>query len=241
MRPVRLERSRLCAACTHACSLSITGCRPGTCQIHKLTDVSGWAKWSKTKRDFMAETSTSGCHLCIIIAHAFDEASVATFSKMDMTESLHLCFSYRTVERDPSGSLDWGQRTRMTINDIALENHLPDEFWLQIRPDLDSTFDELVIDLRIRPLQGITIIRYAGTLSNESFRNRHCLHTHDRAGATCLDNEQSEPTTSIKMDQEMCSVTSYVQSLSTAEARMATQETCVCWLKVATTKTHCLV
>jgi hypothetical protein len=172
MRPVRLERSRLCAACTHACSMSINGCRPGTCHIHTyksrndgsglyssngLTDVSGWAKWSKTKRDFIAETSTSGCHLCIIIAHAFDPESVATFAKIDASEILNLCFSYRTVERDPSGGLDWGQRTRMTINDITLQTHLPDEFWLQIRPEVGCVLNELLIDLRLRLLQGMFV------------------------------------------------------------------------------------
>ncbi|RGP69221.1 hypothetical protein FLONG3_7857 [Fusarium longipes] len=168
MRPGRLERSRLCSACLHACSHAATGCGPLACHLHrssssntvydgqprnKLTDVTGWAKWSKTKAEFMAETKTSGCHLCILIAHAFDEASVAQFSKMDKSEIIQLCFNYRTAERDPGGNLDWGQRTRMTIDNITLDNNLPDEFWLQIRPDQNSTFDELLIDLRMRPLQ----------------------------------------------------------------------------------------
>ncbi|RGP74044.1 hypothetical protein FSPOR_1739 [Fusarium sporotrichioides] len=72
---------------------------------------------------------------------------------MEDSENLHLYFSYRTVERDPSGNLDWGQRTRMTLNEITLQTHLPDEFWLKIRPGDDSALDELQIDLRLRLLQ----------------------------------------------------------------------------------------
>lgn len=174
MRPTPLERSRLCAACSHACAQSIIGCGPVTCQIHwsqykleerqyisdtrqdwdRLSDVSGWAKWSKTKRAFLAETNSSGCHLCIIIAHAFDDASKRTFGEMEPAEEVQLCFAYRTIERDPSGMLDWQERTSMSINDITLENHLPDEFWLQIRPGKNSLFTKLYIDLRLRPLQG---------------------------------------------------------------------------------------
>lgn len=152
----------------------MVGCGPITCKTHwsqynlekrqyisdnrqhwdRLSDVSGWAKWSKTKRDFLAETSHSGCHLCIIIAHAFDDASKETFKELDISEELHLCFAYRSIERDPSGTLDWEERTSMTINDITLESHLPDEFWLQIRPNKGSVFTKLYIDLRLRPLQG---------------------------------------------------------------------------------------
>src|SRR6478735_2155362 len=134
MRPAPLERSRLCDACTHACSMSIVGCTPYTCQTHRsrftsneqnsyhrswdvLSDVSRWAKWSKTKRDFLAETSSSGCHLCIIIAHAFDEKSKETFQSLGSDEVIRLCFKYRTVERDPSGKLNWDERTSMAITD----------------------------------------------------------------------------------------------------------------------------
>ncbi|KAF5257806.1 hypothetical protein FOXYS1_11655 [Fusarium oxysporum] len=170
MRPAPLERSRLCDACTHACSMSIVGCTPYTCQTHRsrftskeqnsyhrswdvLNDVSRWAKWSKTKRDFVAETSSSGCHLCIIIAHAFDEKSKETFQSLGSDEVIRLCFKYRTVERDPSGKLDWDERTSMAITDIALGIHLPDEFWLAIRSDRESVLGEVSFDLRIRPLQ----------------------------------------------------------------------------------------
>ncbi|KAF4342847.1 hypothetical protein FBEOM_3192 [Fusarium beomiforme] len=41
----------------------------------------------------------------------------------------------------------------MPINDITLASHLPDEFWMAIRPDNGSVLDELSIDLRIKPLQ----------------------------------------------------------------------------------------
>ncbi|KAH7191703.1 heterokaryon incompatibility protein-domain-containing protein [Fusarium flagelliforme] len=173
MRPSPLERSRLCAACSHACAQSIIGCGPVTCPIHwsqynlekrqyisdirqdwdRLSDILGWAKWSKTKREFLAETNSSGCHLCIIIAHAFDDASKETFGEMEPAKELQLCFAYRTIDRDPSGMLDWQERTSMSINDITLESHLPDEFWLQIRPGKDSVFTKLYIDLRLRPLQ----------------------------------------------------------------------------------------
>ncbi|KAG8666722.1 hypothetical protein FPOAC2_11843 [Fusarium poae] len=191
--------------------MSINGCRPGTCHIHTyksrndgsglyssngLTDVSGWAKWSKTKRDFIAETSTSGCHLCIIIAHAFDPESVATFAKIDASEILNLCFSYRTVERDPSGGLDWGQRTRMTINDITLQTHLPDEFWLQIRPEVGCVLNELLIDLRLRLLQetegkhilNTELRQHASTLNNQNLQLaskwiKKCVRSHHMCGA----------------------------------------------------------
>ncbi|KAL5593133.1 hypothetical protein FOBRF1_012235 [Fusarium oxysporum] len=170
MRPAPLERSRLCDACTHACSMSIVGCTPYTCQTHRsrftsneqnsyhrswnvLNDVSRWAKWSKTKRDFVAETSSSGCHLCIIIAHAFDEKSKETFQILGSDEVIRLCFKYRTVERDPSGKLDWDERTSMAITDIALGVHLPDEFWLVIRSGRESVLGDVSFDLRIRPLQ----------------------------------------------------------------------------------------
>ncbi|QPC64344.1 hypothetical protein HYE67_006575 [Fusarium culmorum] len=206
MRPVRLERSRLCAACAHACSMAIIGCRPGTCQIHtfnyrddgsgtynrhEYSHVSEWAKWKKKKGDFTAETNTSGCHLCIIIAHAFDEASVATFAKMDAKETLYLCFSYRSIERDPSGGLDWKQRTRMTIDDINLQTHLPDEFWLKIRPEDNSVLNKLVIDLRIRMLQendGKHVLKtepkqHASTLNSQNLQVasqwiKKCLSSH---------------------------------------------------------------
>ncbi|KAL9564128.1 hypothetical protein ACKAV7_011635 [Fusarium commune] len=170
MRPAPLERSRLCDACTHACSMSIVGCTPYTCQIHRsqfprndynsypsswdvLNDVSRWAKWSKIKREFLAESSSSGCHLCIIIAHAFDEKSKEVFQNMGSDEAVRLCFKYRTVERDPSGKLGWDERTSMAITDIALGIDLPDEFWLAIRSDKGSVLDEVSFDLRIRPLQ----------------------------------------------------------------------------------------
>ncbi|KAF4949936.1 hypothetical protein FGADI_8537 [Fusarium gaditjirri] len=118
-----------------------------------LNDVSRWAKWSKTKREFLAETSSSGCHLCIIIAHAFDDKSKEVFKRMGSDEAVRLCFKYRTVERDPSGKLDWDERTNMAITDIALGIDLPDEFWLAIRSDRGSVLDEVSFDLRIRPLQ----------------------------------------------------------------------------------------
>ncbi|KAG7409732.1 hypothetical protein Forpe1208_v010998 [Fusarium oxysporum f. sp. rapae] len=72
---------------------------------------------------------------------------------MGSDEALRLCFKYRTVERDPSGKLDWDERTSMAITDIALGIDLPDEFWLAIRSDKESVLDEVSFDLRIRPLQ----------------------------------------------------------------------------------------
>ncbi|KAF5528999.1 hypothetical protein FPHYL_14288 [Fusarium phyllophilum] len=171
MRPSPLERSRLCDACTHACSMSVVGCTKYTCQTHKsqlprndqnsypsswdaLNDISRWAKWSKTKRDFLAETSSSGCHLCIMIAHAFDGKSKELFERLGGDEVVRLCFKYRTVERDPSGKLGWEERTNMAITDIALGIDLPDEFWLAIRSDKGSVLEDVSFDLRIRPLQG---------------------------------------------------------------------------------------
>ncbi|KAF5711582.1 hypothetical protein FGLOB1_4941 [Fusarium globosum] len=169
MRPTPLERSRLCDACTHACSMSIVGCTPYTCPTHRsqfpkndysypsswdlLNDISRWAKWSKTKRDFLSETSSSGCHLCITIAHAFDEKSKEQFQNLGSDEVVRLCFKYRTVERDPSGKLGWDERTSMAITDIALGIDLPDEFWLAIRSDKGSVLEEVSFDLRMRPLQ----------------------------------------------------------------------------------------
>ncbi|KAF5591863.1 hypothetical protein FPCIR_5931 [Fusarium pseudocircinatum] len=170
MRPAPLERSRLCDACTHACSMSIVGCTQYTCQIHRsqflrnnpnpylstwdaLNDISRWAKWSKTKRDFLSETSSSGCHLCIIIAHAFDDNSKEAFQNLGSDEVVQLCFKYRTVERDPSGKLGWDERTNMAITDIALGIDLPDEFWLAVRSDKGSVLEEVSFDLRMRPLE----------------------------------------------------------------------------------------
>ncbi|CVL06899.1 related to tol protein [Fusarium mangiferae] len=169
MRPTPLERSRLCDACTHACSMSIVGCTPYTCPTHRsqfpksdysypsswdlLNDISRWAKWSKSKRDFLSETTSSGCHLCIIIAHAFDEKSKEQFRNLGDDEVVRLCFKYRTVERDPSGKLGWDERTSMAITDIALGIDLPDEFWLAVRSDKGSVLEDVSFDLRMRPLQ----------------------------------------------------------------------------------------
>ncbi|EWG55534.1 hypothetical protein FVEG_17540 [Fusarium verticillioides 7600] len=169
MRPSPLERSRLCDACTHACSMSIVGCTQYTCQTHRsqflknnpnpyistwdaMNDTSRWAKWSKTKRDFLSETTSSGCHLCIIIAHAFDEKSKEVFQNLGSDEVVRLCLKYRTVERDPSGKLGWDERTNMAITDIALGIDAPDEFWLAIRSDKGSALEEMSFDLRMRPL-----------------------------------------------------------------------------------------
>ncbi|KAF5686355.1 hypothetical protein FCIRC_2911 [Fusarium circinatum] len=170
MRPTPLERSRLCDECTHACSMSIVGCAPYTCSKHRsqfpkdynnsyqsswnfLNDMSRWAKWSKTKGDFLTETTSSGCHLCIIIAHAFDEESKELFQSLGSDEVVRLCFKYRTVERDPSGKLGWDERTSMAITDIALGIDLPDEFWLAVRSDKGSALSDVSFDLRLRPLQ----------------------------------------------------------------------------------------
>jgi hypothetical protein len=151
--------------------MSIVGCTQYTCQTHRsqflknnpnpyistwdaMNDISRWAKWSKTKRDFLSETTSSGCHLCIIIAHAFDENSKEVFQNLGSDEVVRLCFKYRTVERDPSGKLGWDERTNMAITDIALGIDLPDEFWLAIRSDKGSALEEVSFDLRMRPLEG---------------------------------------------------------------------------------------
>ncbi|CEI39976.1 hypothetical protein FVEN_g2238 [Fusarium venenatum] len=110
---------------------------------------------------------------------------------METTETLSLCFSYRTVERDPSGGLDWGQRTRMSINDITLQAYLPDEFWLQIRPEVGCVLDKLLIDLRLRLLQetdGKHILptelkQHASTLNSQNLQLaskwiKKCVRSH---------------------------------------------------------------
>ncbi|KAF5648598.1 hypothetical protein F52700_914 [Fusarium sp. NRRL 52700] len=165
MPPTPLERSRLCDECTHACSMSIVGCAPYTCPKHRsefpkeqnnwhfINNPARWGKWAKTKRDFVAETKLSGCHLCIIIAHAFDEKSKELFQSLGSDEVVRLCFKYRTVERDPSGKLGYDERTCMAITDIALGIDLPDEFWLAISSDTGSALSDLSFDLRMRPLQ----------------------------------------------------------------------------------------
>lgn len=111
-------------------------------------------RWSKTREGFARATSSAGCHLGIIIAHAFDTSSTNTFASMGLGEVLKLHFTYRTAERDPSGKLDWEKRTRMPISNITLATNIPDEFWLTINPKGESKFGKLRIDLRMRPLEG---------------------------------------------------------------------------------------
>jgi len=147
-KPYNLQiKSQLCDDCNSACRVTALDRR----YSERIT-------WSKTRKDFARATSSAGCHLCIIIAHAFDKSSINTFATMGPDEVLQLHFTYHTAERDPSGKLDWEQRTRMPISNITLDAmDIPDEFWLTICPKGESKFDKLRIDLRMRRFEGENI------------------------------------------------------------------------------------
>jgi hypothetical protein len=146
------DRSGLCSTCDNVCRLSNLSIHQSYLLYTDLPRVYG-SEWSKTKKSFAKATSSTGCHLYIIIARAFDK--IATFAKMGPDETLKARFAYRTAERDPSGKLDWEQRTRMTINNITLGTNIPDEFWLRIISIEEmSWFSKLHINLRMRLFKG---------------------------------------------------------------------------------------
>ncbi|KAM0228022.1 hypothetical protein ACHAPO_011048 [Fusarium lateritium] len=134
---------------------------------------------------------------------------------METTQTLSLCFSYRTVERDPSGDLDWGQRTRMSINDITLQADLPDEFWLQIRPEVGCVLDGLLIDLRLRLLQetdGKNILttelkQHASTLNSQNLQLaskwiKKCVRSHHMCKAYQSQQSGWRPTRLVHVGSE---------------------------------------
>jgi hypothetical protein len=188
------DRSQLCSTCNTACSMS---------DITTSYRYREHITWTQTKRSFAEATSSTGCHLCIIIAHAFDKASIDEFAQMGPNETFKLRFEYRTAERDPSGKLDWEQRTRMSISNIILESHLPDEFWLRIRPEEPSRFKKLYIDLRMRPLKGENA--HSSRSSRLTELSRFCYRARDGYSTedSRLNREQAKSETSVYMAQSL--------------------------------------
>jgi len=138
-------KSSLCENCNQACML---------CELVNPSSREGSvpdSKWTKTKESFKKSAAAPGCHLCIMIAHAFDTQSVDTFGKLDNMTEIHLHFSYRSSVRDPDGKLTWEQRNGIHLGNLTIEEDDPDEFWLRICSGKKSALS-LQIDLRMEPL-----------------------------------------------------------------------------------------
>jgi hypothetical protein len=104
----------LCKSCSQACM---------SCESFPESD------WTKTKECFEKLATAPGCHLCVMIAHAFDEQSVDAFRKLDDATEIELGISFRSSQRDPDGKLTWEQRTGFNLR---MGENGPDEFLLRI-------------------------------------------------------------------------------------------------------------
>ena len=129
-------RSSLCVTCEGACRLA--GFRVD-------------ATWSKTRSTFEKSTTSSGCHLCVIIAHAFDRKAIAAFQTMRPDEEITLHFSYRSLTKNPSSKLGFEERYRVPLSGY-FDDDGPDEMWLAIESQEPfAPGGDIRIDLRMQP------------------------------------------------------------------------------------------
>jgi hypothetical protein len=117
---------------------------------------------------FQEATGSAGCHLCIIIAHSFDEGMIKGFAALEQYAVLKLRFVYHSSYRDPSSKLDWEQRNRIPLEKIGIDGEETEEFWLRITTETNELGLGMGrIDLRI--------LLFFGGLINQVGKEMFCL------------------------------------------------------------------
>lgn len=136
----------LCESCRQACRM---------CQRRYRTwwlSPGDGVEWTKTKKSLEDSVKANGCHLCIIISHAFSPEDISDFMELGKAANLGLLFSYRSSVRDPNGKLTWEQRNQIIpFGNMTLGQDEPDEYWLVISPQKVSKL-RLQIDLPMQPM-----------------------------------------------------------------------------------------